>query len=323
MTAGAQTLPEVSVITPAWKSAAFIGRAIASVIAQESVRWEMVIVDDASPDDSTHAAILKAAAGDPRIVYDRLPENGGPSAARNRAIALSRAPYIAVLDDDDTMEPNRLAVLRDAAIRHEADIVVDNMLAIRPGVSAMAEKRFLDLPQETVDALPITLETYIDPRTEIRFGASLGYLKPLFRKDALLERQISYDGTLRNSEDFYLIAELLAQDAKMILLPDALYNYTIREGSTSYRLSSDQAAKILKADNRFREAYSSMWTSATRAASDRQNRQRENACAFAYLVDALKTRRPDRAASLFVTRPKSAPHMTRELLRIAGEKLFA
>jgi len=310
---------DVSVIMPAWKSAAFIERAIASVLAQQGVSFELIIVDDASPDE-TGTIVQRATAEDARILYDRLPENMGPSGARNRAIELSRGAFIAVLDDDDVMAPDRLATMLAAANALEADIIVDNMQPIHFPATEPSGALFLDIPTDA-DPRQIFLQNYIDPATETELGQGLGYLKPLFRKSTLDRLDLRYDLSLRNSEDFYLVAEMLARDCKMMLIADAGYFYTIREGSLSYRLSTDYAAAIVKAERNFRARFASRFDTPTARASKRQLNQRLDYYAFAKMVDALKARNPIKIAHTAASHVRSVPYMTRTLLRIAADKL--
>lgn len=97
----------VSVITPAYRAARFIGETIRSVQAQTYRDFEMLIVDDCSPDD-TATIVESFAASDPRIRLLRQQTNGGPAAARNRALAEARGRWVAFLDSDDTWLPQKL-----------------------------------------------------------------------------------------------------------------------------------------------------------------------------------------------------------------------
>ncbi|MEO0881130.1 MAG: glycosyltransferase family 2 protein [Pseudomonadota bacterium] len=308
--------PEISVIMPAWKSADFISASIASVQAQKDIRWEMIVVEDASP-DHTGEVVKAIAAADPRIRLETFPENRGPAAARNRAIQLSRAPFVAVLDDDDAMDPMRLRTLVDIAETESADIVVDNMLEVEDAPGGAALGRFLNLPEDG-SVHKVSLREYMDPRDEDRFGASLGYLKPLFRRSAL---RMGYDETLRNSEDFFFVAHLLAQGASMVLTPQALYYYTRRQGSLSWRLSAENAASIVGACEAFVRRYEAGFTPDEKQASKRMLRQRRDNRNFAMLVEAIKSRHLGRALAALVRAPQSVPFMTSEFLRIAGQKL--
>ena len=97
----------VSIITPAWKAEAFIRATIDSVMAQTYPHWEMIIVDDCSPDNT--AAIVDAIAlKDPRVRLVRHTQNGGPATARNTAVTAARGRWIAMLDSDDQWLPTKL-----------------------------------------------------------------------------------------------------------------------------------------------------------------------------------------------------------------------
>lgn len=100
----------VSIITPMYKGAAFVGETIESVQAQSYTDWEMIIVDDCSPDDGAGIAVVKQyAEKDPRIVLIESPENRGSSGARNIALRAAKGAYVAFLDSDDLWHPEFLA----------------------------------------------------------------------------------------------------------------------------------------------------------------------------------------------------------------------
>ncbi len=118
-------MPAVSVITPAWNAAAHIGETIASVRAQTFADWEWLIVDDGSTDD-TVALIRQAAAVDPRIRLLQQ-EHGGPSGARNLAMAAASGRFFAFLDSDDVWYPAFLQAQIDVFARHpETGLVTAN-----------------------------------------------------------------------------------------------------------------------------------------------------------------------------------------------------
>jgi len=97
----------VSIITPSYKSVKFIKETIDSVLVQTYTNWEMIVVDDCSPDDSNELIenyILK----DSRIKFIKLEKNSGPAVARNRAIEEAVGRYIAFLDADDLWMPQKL-----------------------------------------------------------------------------------------------------------------------------------------------------------------------------------------------------------------------
>ncbi|MBN9004594.1 MAG: glycosyltransferase family 2 protein [Rhizobiales bacterium] len=98
----------VSIITPAYKAAGYIGKTIESVITQTYPNWEMLITDDCSP-DNTRDVIGRYAASESRIKLIAQQVNQGPAMARNASLASASGRYIAFLDSDDWWLPEKLA----------------------------------------------------------------------------------------------------------------------------------------------------------------------------------------------------------------------
>ena len=97
----------ISIITPSYNCAEFIGLTIESVLAQSYLNWELIIVDDKSEDNSIEI-IQGYQKQDARIKLVQLPNNVGAARARTIAIHKSKGEYIAFLDSDDIWLPNKL-----------------------------------------------------------------------------------------------------------------------------------------------------------------------------------------------------------------------
>lgn len=97
----------VSIVTPAWRAAGYVSDTIQGALAQTYTNWELLVVDDCSPDD-TCAVVARAAAADPRVRLLRQSVNGGPANARNRALEEARGRFIAFCDSDDYWLPRKL-----------------------------------------------------------------------------------------------------------------------------------------------------------------------------------------------------------------------
>ncbi len=110
-------MPKISVITPTYSSEKFIERTIRTVLGQTLQDWEMIIVDDHSP-DKTSEIVRDYEKKDGRIKGVFLEKNsGGPSHPTNVGIAQARGEYVALLDHDDEWMPDKLqkqAALLDA-----------------------------------------------------------------------------------------------------------------------------------------------------------------------------------------------------------------
>ena len=97
----------VTIIMPSYNSEKFIVESVESVLAQTYSKWELIIVDDCSLDDS-NKIITKYVDSDCRIKLIKLQKNSGPAIARNMAIETANGRYIAFLDSDDVWLPNKL-----------------------------------------------------------------------------------------------------------------------------------------------------------------------------------------------------------------------
>lgn len=103
--AGASSSPLVSVVIPAYNAHSYIGRALNSVLAQSYSNFEILVVNDGSPDTELLERVLQPFLSKIRYIKQ---ENQGPSGARNRAIREARGRYVAFLDSDDTWFPHHL-----------------------------------------------------------------------------------------------------------------------------------------------------------------------------------------------------------------------
>lgn len=108
------TAPLFSVVIPAYKCAAFIPLTLQSIYAQTEPDFEIVVVNDGSP-DSTGEVLARET--DPRLRIINQ-ENGGECAARNRGVREARGKYVAFLDSDDAWLPDHLATARDFFEKH-------------------------------------------------------------------------------------------------------------------------------------------------------------------------------------------------------------
>lgn len=98
-----------SIIIPTYNRAAFLPKAIESVLAQTYTDWELIVVDDGSTDNTKEVV---SQYSDSRIIYI-YQQNAERSAARNNGIAHAKGDYVCFLDSDNVMQPNRLQLLSE------------------------------------------------------------------------------------------------------------------------------------------------------------------------------------------------------------------
>ncbi|MBP5876147.1 bifunctional glycosyltransferase/CDP-glycerol:glycerophosphate glycerophosphotransferase [Streptomyces scabiei] len=124
-------LPRFSVIVPAYKVQAYLQECLDSVLSQSFTDLELIVVDDASP-DNCGAIADEAAARDPRVRSTvRLRENAGPGAARNKGMEYARGDYLLFLDGDDTFTPGALQAIADRVKETgEPDVLVHDFARV-------------------------------------------------------------------------------------------------------------------------------------------------------------------------------------------------
>ncbi|MEZ3435956.1 MAG: glycosyltransferase family 2 protein [Lachnospiraceae bacterium] len=109
----------ISIIIPTFNRGYIIDNAIQSIIEQTIANWELVIVDDASTDDTKD--IVKKFA-DPRIIYIRNKENMGANYSRNRGAAIAKGRYLAFLDSDNVWRKDKLEKQLTVLMNSEEDV---------------------------------------------------------------------------------------------------------------------------------------------------------------------------------------------------------
>ncbi|MBC2773148.1 glycosyltransferase family 2 protein [Rhizobium sp. AQ_MP] len=294
-----QPQPDVSIVIAAFNAAQTIDRAISSALAQQGVSLEVVVSDDCST-DATLAAVR--AIADPRIRVVALPENRGPGAARNAAIDAARGCWIAVLDADDTLLPERLARMIAKAEAANAQIAVDNLTVVTVDgqTKAMFDARHLADNQE------LTLPTFIQSNRLFHSQHNFGYMKPVFKRQFLSERGLRFSESLRIGEDYILLASALAAGGRCVVDPSVGYCYHITEGSISRELRLDHVEAMIAADADFLRRY--RLDAPALSAQSRRRRSLIHGHAFLTMIDCLKRRSYGQALVTALHNPAALRH---------------
>jgi len=296
------TYPDISFVIASYNASAFLADAVRSALDQRGVAVEVIIVDDGSSDDSREIA-EQLAATDPRVRSLQTPVNRGPGGARNVGIVEARGRWIAVLDSDDLLHPDRSRRLLDEAEAVQADMVADDLMIFD---DSRVAKPSLFLDARRVERPGwIDLAAYLNETRMFGRRPNLGFLKPMMRTAFLRDHAIRYDESLRIAEDDALVISLLREGARYRILPQPLYFYRKHGASISHRLSGANVDRMRAADDKLCTAFSS--DSALARAFAPRDRALTRAWAFTHMLEALKARRPARALSLVARHPTVLP----------------
>lgn len=315
-----QRSPIVSVIVPNYNGAPFLADALNSACRQTLSDIEIIVSDDASSDGSVDI-VRQLMIRDARIRLTIADRNGGPAAARNRALAAAGGEWIAVLDNDDLMHPERLASLVEAGKRDGADIVADDLLIF--------DDRHVDAPASLLRGRWAREPFWVDVSDYVRlnkfFGRrpALGYLKPVFRSSLLTSADVRYDERLRVAEDFEFMLRLLLLGAKFRVYPILHYFYRRHVQSISHRLTVAALEAIRTVDRESRERLGNTQGALATAMKSRA-RSIDVALAFNRIVEALKRRDIIAAGRAAMEEPRALALLrlpvaarARKLIRIA------
>jgi glycosyltransferase involved in cell wall biosynthesis len=208
--------PLVSVIIPAYDVAEFIGEALDSVFSQSFTDYEVIVINDGSPDTAKLERAL--APYMPRIVYLKQ-ENRGVSAARNTGIAAARGSLIAFLDGDDVWLPNYLEVqVKRIQADPTIDVLYPNVLMF--GGSSEAGEEFMAICPSNGE---VTFERLLLQECNVS-NCSIA------RKETIV-RAGMFDESLRSVEDFDLWLRVIKDGGRIAYHRDVLARYRRRSGS--------------------------------------------------------------------------------------------
>lgn len=289
--------PKVTIVIAAYNAAAYLPKSLASAAAQTGILPEIIVADDASSDET--AALM---AGYPQVRYLRMAQNSGPSAARNAAFDQATGDWLAVLDADDDMRPERLARMVARAEAVGADLVLGNLLRVTRDGQPIDAGPYV--APDTIDpARPLTLADYVGQNVLAPGEQTTGYLKPLFRRAFLDQHKIRYNETLRNSEDFHIVAAVLAAGGKVVVAPEADYLYQVAEGSISHAVPPRYFAALIEADRIFAQSLRPAPSGRLREVMAARRRNLQAMLVGEQVMGALKARRPGRALMVLARHP--------------------
>lgn len=209
--------PRLSMIVPVYNAAAYLTAGVTALLSQTFRDFELILVDDGSPDDSP-ALCDALAAGDARVRVIHQ-QNGGAGAARNTGIEAARGDYLMFPDADDECALNMAETLLRAAEECDADVVVCGYQSF----DEAGDRERVSLPAGC----------YTDPESVRRFFTDhfplgvIGYpWNKLFKKSLIDTHQLRFP-IMRRYEDGIFLQDVFTNARRVCVLPDVLYRYRI------------------------------------------------------------------------------------------------
>ena len=243
---------KISVVIPVYNTKKYLRDCVASVLLQEDIDTEIILVDDGSGDGAGELADLLASEN--RNVQVIHQENRGLSAARNAGLKRVTGDYVYFLDSDDRICRGTLARLTGLAEKYSADLVYS---AYRPVYEkGQEEKTASDIGQLNdsgqLNDAELDFDSVTDSDCQVLEGGQI--FEQLFSNNAytviscgklirasILEGMSFRDG--RSHEDEFIIHHLLGACDRVVFTPQGLYLYLQRSGSITGRPVTGRAMR--------------------------------------------------------------------------------
>ena len=225
-------MPTFSLIVPIYKIEEYLPKCIGSVLAQKCRDYELLLIDDGSPDASGKLIDEYAAEYPDRIRAIHQP-NGGAGAARNHGIQLAKGEYILFVDGDDYLDDTLLRDLSEEISKTHAQLYLFGAHVEKDGVKNSEL-------HELIEAGKIT-NGEADPK--LFFGVmapwNRAYHKSLFANIEFASK-VWY-------EDIRVVTKINALAETVVRLPKPYYHYLQREGSAMNNKNSERNVEIIYA----------------------------------------------------------------------------
>ncbi|EIE0714179.1 glycosyltransferase family 2 protein [Campylobacter coli] len=211
--------PLVTVIMPAFNRENYISFAIESILNQDYLNFEFIIIDDCST-DATYNIIQEYAKRDQRIIVLRNKKNKGIVYSLNRCLERSRGKYIARMDDDDISLPER--------IEKQVNVMEKDISIVVAGTYFKPMDENLEFFGNWVNVCKHEMI-----KLKMMFECPICHPTVMIRASFLKENNLKYSYKYQYAEDYKLWSDIIQKGGKIINIPEVLLFYRISNSSIS------------------------------------------------------------------------------------------
>lgn len=227
---------KISVIVPIYNVEKYLHKCIDSILAQTFKNYEIILVDDGSPDNSPKIAD-EYAEKYPEIISVLHKKNGGVGEARNYGIDHAKGEYLLILDSDDYIEPDMFQCLYNNIVSYNSDIVICGFKTVTESGKVMSV---------TEENLPENKSMTLDENRELMMINPAPWNK-LYKRELFTNHEdIRYPSGVWY-EDFRTTIKILNLAKNITYVNKPLYNYMRHEGSITNNKNCDKNSEIIDA----------------------------------------------------------------------------
>lgn len=231
------TSPSVSIVVPAFNAENTVRRTLNSVLDQTLRDLEVIAVDDAST-DATSLELRRLAEQDRRVRLIQFPVNRGVHEARLEGIRASEADWVGFVDADDAVHPEMYRRMHDFCVLEKLDIAVCGIRRVDAAGKSVGDKL-------AFQADSVVDQMVFDGYCENAFGTG-SVCNKLYRRGLFAEHELAVPiWRLDAAEDSFLNLCVFREARRIGLVADQLYDYLIRPGSATQRVTNAQAVTTI------------------------------------------------------------------------------
>lgn len=227
---------KLSFIVPIYNVEPYLRKCVDSLLAQDYFDYEIILIDDGSPDGCPKICDEYAAAHENIRAVHR--ENGGLSAARNSGIKVAKGEYICFLDSDDYWEPNVLSGLMAQIERDKLDVLRFKYQNVNERYEVYNPYKSDPYKGNDYSEVPTDGVSFLNSRFGTACYAVMFILRRELLKDCLFTEGIYF-------EDTDWTPRMLSKANRIASTDTIVYNYLIRQGSITQAIDNSKKKKVL------------------------------------------------------------------------------
>ena len=214
---------DISVIIPVYNVENYLKRCVDSVLCQDGISLEIILVDDGST-DSSGKMCEEYVTSHSNITFLHI-SNSGPATAKNKGYDMATGNYVAFIDSDDEIKPDMFRSMLQSGYKHDADIVCCNYIQVNEDGHISHTKHtgqeYILTQDEALKAILIKDKIYSQCWTKI------------YKRDTMQKNGVRNTEGLKTEEDFIYNIQAFACSKTVCIVDKPLYIYTHRSKSLS------------------------------------------------------------------------------------------
>lgn len=232
---------KISVIVPVYNASRYLENCVNSITSQDFTDFEVILVDDCSPDNSGEICD-RLAKSDNRIKVIHKEKNEGPGNARRTGLEIAKGDWVAYSDSDDWFCNDAFEKL-SRFLNSDADIIAFGMNMCKEDKNGSVIKTERIVP---LDRMADSREKIGDMLVSLDKSRVFQYMwNKLYRMSFLKVANVDFDGK-KIMEDFYYNIKVFDRAKKVISISEALYNYRKPQGETLTKVYHKNYFELVK-----------------------------------------------------------------------------